>query len=76
MPIRTGDSIRPVYTRMKATGEVTDWTGGENGAIHLEVRRIVKMGWGLIGKGAYQLGFEVVNLAGLPAMELDDFILE
>lgn len=74
--LRPGDSIRPVYSRLKASGEVTDWTGGENAAIHLDDPADFKMGWGLIGKGAYQLGFEVINLAGLPALELDDFLLE
>jgi hypothetical protein len=76
IPLHPGDSIRPVYTRIKADGDVTDWTAGENGAIHLDDPGDFSVGWGLVGKGAYLLGFEVVNLAGMPSMELDDFLLE
>jgi len=74
--LKPGDSIRPVYARIKANGDLADWTGGENAGIHLEDPRDFSMGWGQVGKGAYQLGFEVVNLAGLPTIELDDFFLE
>ncbi len=76
VPLLPGDSIRPVYTRIKATGEVVAWTGPDSAAIHLDRTQDFGMGWGLVGKGAYKLGFEVVNLAGLPATELEDFILE
>jgi hypothetical protein len=75
MALRPGDSIRPVYTRLTAAGDVTDWTA-DNGAIRITDPTEFKMGWGQIGKGAYKLGFEVINLAGLPSLELEDFILE
>ncbi len=74
MPILAGDSIRPTYTRLKADGDVADWTG--KASLHLDAPTDLRMGWGLIGKGAYKLGFEVINLAGLPSMQLEDFILE
>jgi len=72
--LRPGDSIRPIYTRLMADGDVKDWTG--KASIQIADPADFKMGWGLIGKGAYQLGFEIINLAGLPALELDDFFLE
>lgn len=74
--LQAGDSIRPVYTRLQANGDMTDWTGGDRGVIHLEDPRDFSMGWGQVSKGAYQLGFEVINMAGLPAIELEDFLLE
>jgi len=72
--LRSGDSICPVYTRLTADGAVKDWSG--NASIQITDPADFKMGWGLIGKGAYQLGFEVINLAGLPDVELADFFLE
>jgi hypothetical protein len=75
--LRKGDSIRPVYSRIKADGHVTDWTTDrETSFIHLDDPDDFTLAWGQVGKGAYQLGFEVVNMAGLPAMELEDFTLE
>ncbi len=76
IPLLPGDSILPVYTRLTAEGGIKDWTGGEKAAIHLENPGDFTLGWGQISKGAYQLGFEVINLAGLPAVKLEDFILE
>jgi hypothetical protein len=74
IPLLPGDTVRPIYTRILSDGGFAPWTG--KGGFVIEDPKDFHLAWGFLGKGTYKLGFEVINLAGLPAMEADDFNLD
>jgi hypothetical protein len=74
--LQKGDAIKPIYVRIKPDGGVSEWTSPDRGVLTIDDPSDFGLRQGLIGRGAYQLGFEVINYAGIPAMQLDEFILE
>lgn len=75
--LKKGDEIRPVYTRITPDGEVSNWSPErELASIQIEDPKDFSVAWGKVGRGRYQVGFEVVNLAGLLNLELTDVVLE
>ena len=74
IPLLPGDTIRPIYTRILQDRGVVPWTG-KSGFL-IDDPKDFQLAWGFLGKGTYKLGFEVINLAGLSAIEADDCNLD
>ena len=74
--LRAGDAIKPVYVRISADGDVTEWTGAEKSFLTITDPSDFSLKWGLIGKGAYRVGFEVTNYAGASAVQMGEVVLE
>lgn len=74
--LKAGDAIKAVYTRINANATVTEWTAGDRGTLAITNPRNLSLEWGLVEKGIYQAGFEVVNYAGIPAIRLAEVIME
>jgi hypothetical protein len=70
-----GDSVRTVYQRVTQNGDLEKWTLRGDGIL-IDRPEDFMLRWGLMGKGLYQVGFEVVNLAGDVNVEVKDIRLE
>jgi hypothetical protein len=69
--LKPGDSIRPVYLSIAEDGDVTTWTAQQERAyIQVENPADFTMTWARVGAGRYEVGFEIVNLAGIENIEL------
>jgi hypothetical protein len=77
VPLLRGDQIRPVYTKVTPNGEVGTWVPSKPGSyVEVEDPRDFSLGWGQIGKGAYEVGFQIINLAGLMDLDFTDVVLQ
>ena len=75
--LKPGSMVRPVYTRITAAGDVDVWAPPDNGSyLLIEDPRQFGLEWGKIKPGPYQVGFEVVNLAGEGALQLAKLALK
>ena len=63
--VQKGDQIRPVYIAISPDGSMRPWVGNnENAFLQIDDPADFCMDWQGVGANAYQIGFEVINLAG------------
>ena len=75
--LQKGDEIRPVYIKITPDAEVGTWVSDRpNSTIVLENPADLSLQWGQVGKGAYQVGFEVVNLADMVDLDFAEIVLQ
>lgn len=73
--LHRGDTRRAVYTLLRANGEAETWTNQkEENMLRIEDPQQFGLGWADMLPGPYLAGFEVVTLAGVPAMQMAEVV--